>query len=371
MESKIIFLILGITLLLALWLKVEGARGCGFRTVGRLYLVGNVFNEFCHRLPLPADTCMACHRGVKFARNYRWIEPVHFFDLKPCGPDMHCSICPVCTPSLLNGNDILLIWVGKQFYKTPEDFMGEAVKQGISRHVKTFPRGFRIGTHWVFLAHVEAIVKELDGKTTGEIELMKKQLRAARKRKDRDTVEEIMNELAGYGKIKRIRKDGVTRLVSYRPGVFAFFRPQRAELIVRESELTDEVREKLAKRGISPVVVPDGDPEHDPPSKRPESSIPADLLDEPEEKPKGKKVVRRPARPTIDLARFALNDAKETSPLSDGGDQFPKAEEKESDDLSFRPFSPSPSGPSETGLKFHSYSETEKEAELEKPHRWR
>ena len=46
--------------------------------------------------------------------------------------------------------------------------------------------------------------------------------------------------------------------------IFYAFRPQRVEMLIWESEATSENLEKLKKRGITPIVVPDGDPDHDP-----------------------------------------------------------------------------------------------------------
>jgi len=42
-------------------------------------------------------------------------------------------------------------------------------------------------------------------------------------------------------------------------GIFCAFIPKRVEKLVWESELTDEKREQLEKRGITPVSIPDGD----------------------------------------------------------------------------------------------------------------
>ena len=47
------------------------------------------------------------------------------------------------------------------------------------------------------------------------------------------------------------------------PGIFLVFKPQRIEQIVTEAQSRDtEFIDGLAKRGITPVVVPDDDPDH-------------------------------------------------------------------------------------------------------------
>jgi len=45
-------------------------------------------------------------------------------------------------------------------------------------------------------------------------------------------------------------------------GIFCAFRPQRIEKLIRESDATPEELKKLEKRGITPIKVPDNDPDH-------------------------------------------------------------------------------------------------------------
>ena len=51
------------------------------------------------------------------------------------------------------------------------------------------------------------------------------------------------------------------------PGVFYAFRPQSLELLIWESEAKPEYLEDLAKRNITPIVIPDGDEDHHPDTK--------------------------------------------------------------------------------------------------------
>ncbi|GAH84585.1 unnamed protein product, partial [marine sediment metagenome] len=45
-------------------------------------------------------------------------------------------------------------------------------------------------------------------------------------------------------------------------GIFCAFRAKAVEMLVYESELTEEKREELDKRGITPISIPDGDIDH-------------------------------------------------------------------------------------------------------------
>lgn len=78
------------------------------------------------------------------------------------------------------------------------------------------PKGFTVGEDWVFLAHPKTMPIE------------------------NDDGEQVMG-----------------------PGVFRVWKPERIEKIITESEFKDEdAMAKLEKRGITPVVVPDDDKDH-------------------------------------------------------------------------------------------------------------
>jgi len=47
-------------------------------------------------------------------------------------------------------------------------------------------------------------------------------------------------------------------------GVFYAFKPQRVELLIWKSQAVPEYLEDLAKRNITPIIIPDGDVDHDP-----------------------------------------------------------------------------------------------------------
>lgn len=159
-------------------ISYEKRRGCGYRTSGAggvgIYLMGSLFGEACERLPFPLTPCEECaRRGLKcqmaFSRAPTWIEPEKLFavDIDPMcwlSPNPtrefdghHHNHCPMCSPWKFPERG-LLIWVGRGHYST-SSFNREAMEMGVSRKLTSIPRGFKIGEHWVYLAHPDAIVR--------------------------------------------------------------------------------------------------------------------------------------------------------------------------------------------------------------------
>jgi hypothetical protein len=188
-------------------MAIEAKRGCGYRKVGGLYIVGSGLGHDCCKLPIPLGICPTCGGGVKQTRGWTWIDPRPWLR-EAC---QHKSLlCPAAAPEIL-GPRVGLLWIGRQFYPTPGTFLHEANTQGISRRISGVPRGFEVGKHWVFLAHPEAVwIEENKG-----------------------------------------------------PGIFSIFKPTAIEKIVTESQADDpELMDDLTKRGISAVIVPDDDRDH-------------------------------------------------------------------------------------------------------------
>lgn len=190
-------------------MAVEAKRGCGYRKVGGIYLVGEGEGIACCKLPIELHVCPTCSGGIKQTRGWTWIDPRPWLAAQ-CSSPLE-SICAAAHPEAL-GEKVGLLWIGTAFYKLPGDFLKEAREQGISRRIASVPRGFKVGEHYVFFAHPKVF-------KVGEEE--------------------------------------------WRPGVFRIFKPSRIEKIVTESMARDqEAMDKLAKQGITPVVVPDDDPDH-------------------------------------------------------------------------------------------------------------
>jgi hypothetical protein len=189
--------------------SVESARGCGYRKEGGYYLVAPALSEPCPRLPLALNRCPHCGQGIGPARGFTWVTPSTLFPAQVHGTYPHNAICPIGWTSDLGfrhrtGDRAGLIWVGGLYYPTPESFMEEAARMGVSRRIRRPPRGFKVGEHWIYLGHAKAIPANEDDEAS--------------------------------------------------PGVITLFRPTAIEYIVKGTETPEEI-EALEERGISPIKV--------------------------------------------------------------------------------------------------------------------
>lgn len=200
----------------------ESKRGCGYRKIGGLYLVGNPSGARCDRLPIALEICKCCGQGIKQTRGFTWVDIAglvggdHLLGDSPAMP-IHCNcakFCPLCHNVASMGRGGLL-WIGTQFYPTIEAFEAEAGLLGISRRITTVPRGFEIGKTWLLLAHSRGIIKPSDDLTC-----------------------------------------------KYVPAIFRVWKPERLERIYTESQRGSEAVQADEKRGITPVFFPDDDRDH-------------------------------------------------------------------------------------------------------------
>jgi hypothetical protein len=182
-------------------MAVEARRGCGYRKVGGLYLVGGGIGATCDRLPFELGVCPCCNAGFKPSLGWTWIRPGKF---EKAG----------------------LIWIGGGFYKSPADFIKEGIEMGFSRRIKSIPRGFKAGETPVLLAHRKTIERPV-------------------------TPEDVENN-------PKLRGE----LIANFPGIFYVWMPQAVEKIFTESERGSEAVEDAEKRGIRAVFVPDNDKDH-------------------------------------------------------------------------------------------------------------
>ena len=233
-------------------ISVEGARGCGYRKVGGLYLMGGGTFENCDRLPFELHVCAACGHGIKPTRGWTWVEPLEAFDLGElpvqdldCG-ERACSGCPLGLgiPHERAG----LLWIGGQFYATPADFNREAHSVGVSRRITAVPKDLVLGETWVYLAHREAIAKRCstcDGRGVLDAGPGEELVNLV--------ADETESTLLGDGRTLvdcEICRDGI----EFTPAIFSAFVPTAIEQVVAE-DCSDEEAEALRKRGIEPVIV--------------------------------------------------------------------------------------------------------------------
>lgn len=193
----------------------ERRRGCGYRKVGGIYLVSEGTGDPCCKLPILLHVCPTCNQGVKQTRGWSWIDPRPWLT-GDCKTSLSWlqekQSCPAADPSRL-GEKVGLLWIGEQFYPTPYDFVKEGHEMGWSRRIKVIPRGFKVGEHYIFLAHPK--VKKL------------------------------------------ITVDGKEE---WQAGVFYIWRPTRIEKLITDLDAANpEILADLEERGIEPVIVPHDD----------------------------------------------------------------------------------------------------------------
>lgn len=188
--------------------RSEASRGCGYRSVGRMYLVCDEPAKGCGKMPIPLEVCPCCGQGIEPSRAPQWLEqPERLWrDISCNAGNGSCSTCPLSAG--YETGEALLIWVGKKYYKTGADFMRESRFMGVSRFIKHIPRKFVLGETWVLLAHRKAC-----------------------------EIAPIFSEEP-----------------QWQPGIFSVFRPTRIEIIVDGTE-SDEVINGYIERGLTPVLI--------------------------------------------------------------------------------------------------------------------
>lgn len=187
--------------------RYDSERGCGWRKPGGLYLVSGELTVSCGRLYLSLSVCHTCGCGVKASRGWTWVNlPTLVAENEPTKCDKsYCSQCPLNphrAPERMG-----LLWVGEQFYKTPDAWIREAEHQGASRRIAAVPKDFVVGETWVLMAHRKAI--------------------------------------------QRLNEKGE---LSYTPGLIHAFKPTAIEYVIRGDE-SDEELDRMAKRGITPIRI--------------------------------------------------------------------------------------------------------------------
>jgi len=214
-------------------MAVEQKRLCGWRRVGGMYLCGEFISSPCDRMPFPLTTCPVCGQGIKVSRGFTQVNPYRLWGIHQDCKDK-IRPCFLCDPQ---DEPAYIMLVGAGNYKTPQDFVREAIAQGISKRIPFIPKGLELGKTVIYLAHPKACeVKEL-----------------AALQEAMAIVEEAQTKRPRLLEAEHIEK---------KLGIFCAFMPKKVEKLVWESELTDEKREQLEKRGIAPVPIPDGDSDH-------------------------------------------------------------------------------------------------------------
>jgi len=214
-------------------MAIEPRRLCGFRHVGGLYLCGSYISVLCDRLPYPLDTCPVCGTGIRVSRGFTRINAYRLFGIHNDCKD-RLRPCFMCDP---RDEVAFIMGVGEKFYKTPSDFLEEAHHLGVSKRIPFIPKELELGKTVIYLAHPRAI----------EV-------------REPVALQQAMSILEeSETKQPRLLE---TEKVEKRLGIFTAFIPQRIEKLIWESEASSAELEKLKERGITPVIIKDGDTDH-------------------------------------------------------------------------------------------------------------
>lgn len=177
-----------------------------------MYLIGGNSIAPCCKLPFLLSSCPCCGTVIKFSRGFNWINTDLFCFNRPAGIGCSSS-CVASAP----GMPIGLMWVGESFYPTVRDFEREAAAIGISKRLNILPKGLQPGM-WVALAHNKAVVG-FDDSNNG---------------------------------------NPAADLVTYKPGVFMFFRLEKIQYVVKPGD-NDETLQKFSDKNIELITVsPEG-----------------------------------------------------------------------------------------------------------------
>jgi hypothetical protein len=214
-------------------------------------------------MPFPLDRCRTCGGGVKFTRGHTWLQPDFFSIHEECADHGPCPMCGYIGPdadgAIASDRDFgphLLLWVGRGHY-SPESYLDESHRLGVSRRLSALPKGLVVGETWVLLAHPDAVPPR-EPKICAQCGLG-----AA-----------LHPDHPGYAfKAKTpppsVTVNGVTthpcaefQAPKPSPGIFCAFVPRAVELILKASDATPDRVEKERKRGVTVVAVPDDDPDH-------------------------------------------------------------------------------------------------------------
>jgi len=225
-------------------MAVEARRGCGYRTVGSLYLVTDGLGELCERLPVILEICPHCGAGIKQSRAWSWLsydlldelaDPCDKSGDSPMGPGYHCQRCPLCSRWIFKksaepADRVGLIWIGEKHYPTPFDWSAEAVNLGISRRITSIPKDYVAGKTWIAFAHPRGVTRPNSHEPgeSNETEFAEQE----------DLFETV-------------------------PAIIHIARPTRIELIVtKEMKSEPWVQELVVNERVKLVEVPASDPDH-------------------------------------------------------------------------------------------------------------
>lgn len=265
----------------------ESKRGCGYRKVGGLYLCGGYKSVPCDRLPFPLDACATCGGGIKVNKGFTKINPLALFGQHQGCQDREFGLCFVCDPI---DKPAFIMLVGEQYYPKPGDFMKEALNVGVSKRIPFIPKDLKLGETVIYLAHHKACQVKKETAPAAQAENMAdwpmftvyrtedghwhaKKMGAEKRAKwleELKAQENAPQTWAIQAQDSRKAVAGVKKenAQEHQLGIFTAFVPHKVEKLIWESQATEKALKELADRGITPVIIKDGDPDHGPKPKK-------------------------------------------------------------------------------------------------------
>ncbi|GAI94307.1 unnamed protein product, partial [marine sediment metagenome] len=117
-----------------------------------MYLYGEFISSPCDRMPFPLTVCPVCGQGIKVSRGFTQVNPYQLWGTHRDCKD-HFRPCFLCDPQ---DEPAYIMSVGEKYYKTPQDFVKEALAMGISKRIPFIPKGLELGKTVIYLAHPKA-----------------------------------------------------------------------------------------------------------------------------------------------------------------------------------------------------------------------
>lgn len=284
-------------------ISFEPFRGCGLRVIGKLYVRSGNEGISCDRLNITLQECQFCGYVPSFFRGYRKIYPKILLGGNHKNCEDEVQPCPICQPEDFPFEaDSFIMYVGKKYY-TPQSFIQEAQRLGVSKAISNIPNGMVAGKSWIFLAYQQLSEEEL-GTTFQE------------------------------GTVKTIKKDAI----------FYAFKVKAFEVLITEEQNCDEELLKcLAEHGITPVVVPHKYTDF---HKSNRSSNFVERLYEKWKEEQAKKLAQEPTNKHIPLDKYFHKFNTELPPTKEQQDEQPmepsqsiKKEEQKEEDKQEEPLS--------------------------------
>jgi hypothetical protein len=219
----------------------ESPRGCGYRKAGKLYLVGGGIPMPCDIMPLFLNPCECCGYIPTFYRNVQMIFKKYIRDLSKAQHRVECICDPVCPICHTENNDQArygLMFTSTRYY-TPESFIEEANRMGVSKAIPFIPKDLELGKTWVLCAYSKT--PDIDDPDFLEAKKLWESKRNSLVANANEPLEEMPEP-------------------PEKNAIFYAFMPERIEMPIWKKDATEEKLKELEDQGITPIIWDEEDP---------------------------------------------------------------------------------------------------------------